>query len=413
MATASITNRNKRGAPSRQLLRGAGIALIGVLVGGLVLQNGAARSIGRTNPALALVFAPNDARNRVLDAAAGITDDAKPDAIIRARMIVEEALLTDATLTNAARTFGITMALKGDGRAATRAMIYAERLSRRDLATEVWLIEDRVQSGDVEGALSRFDVGLRTSQGASPILMPILVNATADRQLIIPIARLLATRPPWLNGYVEVLTRSAPSTDNAAALLAVLARRHVAIDPASLNVFIDRLISEQKFALALQVFDRHFASPGVAFIRNGGFEKPDPGNSLSWTYVSDADRYASRAQSNGGNTAVFRVNADSSGPVLSQLLVLPPGLYALRGTSEIDGTPPRLPAWSLVCTGSSDQSLGVVPIAKSSTAAPFNGTFRVPATGCPAQKLTLTLYATDLRQELNGSIDNMAITRLE
>ncbi|KAB2853346.1 MAG: hypothetical protein F9K41_13785, partial [Sphingopyxis terrae] len=73
-----------------------------------------------------------------------------------------------ATLTNAPLTpralwlIGKAMEIDGDKRGARRAMLQAERISRRDSAVQLWLGADRLRSSAIAPGLRHFDLMIRS-----------------------------------------------------------------------------------------------------------------------------------------------------------------------------------------------------------------------------------------------------------
>jgi hypothetical protein len=143
-------------------------------------------------------------------------------------LLASQALSRSPLSVSAARTLGYAKSLEGDKGGARKAMLYAESLSRRDLPTQMWLIEDRVAANDVPGALRHYDRALSSSALAAPALFPTLSTAVDDPEFTAPIARVLATAPPWRTVFLAQLVDEAKHLDGAARLISALNDRSMA-----------------------------------------------------------------------------------------------------------------------------------------------------------------------------------------
>lgn len=91
----------------------------------------------------------------------------------RARLALARAPLSRTSL----RLVGLAAAAREDIAAADDAMAFADRVSRRDLPTQFWLIERSVQKGDIPAALAHYHAVLSVSPRSRTLLFPILTAA--------------------------------------------------------------------------------------------------------------------------------------------------------------------------------------------------------------------------------------------
>lgn len=229
----------------------AGTVLRGVAAGGVALALGWFSFAGamtnithRRSPDTALRFTSDDAV-----ALASLADRRLAEGGPEATRDVETLRLAHASLKRQAlnpvalRLIGLGASVKGGFAAGRPAMSAANRLTRRDLPTQFWLIEDAVSRGDVSGALNHYDHALRTRPGSQQVLFPVLTAAIEDPVLWPAFARYVREPAPWLgdfarfairNGaqprlFAEFLRRSGglPRDDVFAALEAELLKRLV------------------------------------------------------------------------------------------------------------------------------------------------------------------------------------------
>jgi len=147
------------------------------------------------NPAGAHELAPWDGRNGA--ALAEVLATPAVGDYKRAEAVAETALRQDATAVGAAATLGSTAKISGQAAKSDRLFAYAERLSRRNLATQLWEIENAVSRGDIAGALRHYDIAFRTNVKARELLFPVLSNATDDPEIRAALVATLSQRPLW------------------------------------------------------------------------------------------------------------------------------------------------------------------------------------------------------------------------
>src|SRR3546814_20250863 len=88
----------------------------------------------------------------------------------RAVTIARDALQHDPTAVEAVATLAADAFARGDQAKGERLLAYSQKLSRRDLRTQLMAIELAVAQGDISGALRHYDIALRTKQHAPELL---------------------------------------------------------------------------------------------------------------------------------------------------------------------------------------------------------------------------------------------------
>lgn len=344
----------------------------------------------------------------------------RPAQLDRARAEAELALRREPVNVGASRTLALIAGLSGDQRKADRLLAYAEALSRRDLATEIMLIERKVQANDIPGALEHYDRALRTSPESRDLLLPILVGASADPAIARPIARLLARRPTWRVSFAELLTTQSQAPRTMAYLMLGL---H--LDPqderehAALELGLRRLGEAGDYQDAWNVYAqaRARAAGARGGIRNGDFEADTFGlTPFDWSFVDEPELAAIRQAGDEAQLGfVLSLVSENgrNGEVARQMLLLAPGAYRLSAlVGNVTGDALSRPLLSLSCATGGRAALGQLefPVA-APTGVPLEGHIQVPASGCAAQWLTISL-----RSGLGGApttpwIDSIALSR--
>lgn len=353
----------------------------------------------------AYALAPNDARvaaamsQQILGPQGG-------DATIRARAdrVARAALLADPTSAAAAATLGLNAELRGDRITAQRAFAYAQLLSRRELRTQLWAIENAVGRNDVPRALKHYDIALRTSRYGPDLLFPVLGSAIADATIRNALIQTLATRPIWGSEFVEYVAGNGPAPQATAQLLRGLQQVGVAVPPSAAASVINALVTAGHVDDAWSYYAARHPGADRRRSRDDTFtgETQNP-SAFDWVAVNDGGRTASIQGSNGAGILDFSAPPSIDGVVAQQMQWLPAGRYTLRGKATgIDQPAGSRPFWVLSCA--QGQELGRVELPSSGQqAGAFAGTFVVP-TDCPVQILALTLRSSDTIGGVSGQI---------
>lgn len=99
-------------------------------------------------------------------------------------------------------------------------MNLAESVSARDLSTQLWLIEDAVSQGDVEGALAHYDRALSVHPKAYTQLFPVLASAIREPQVRKALVPFIGRNRPWAYQYLGFSIDRAENPEHVAELLA-------------------------------------------------------------------------------------------------------------------------------------------------------------------------------------------------
>ena len=180
--------RRRSGAVRLRLSRGMMARLVPALLfaiatGWLLVVVSGANIVREVRPDLALGMMPFDARAKAKSAERlSASPRATPAQLREARRLATEALDRDPTIASAWRTLGLVSTLRNRPGAAAGFFHTSERISRRDVPTQLWLIEEAVARNNIPAVLHHYDVALRTSRASHPLLLLILIAATARRR---------------------------------------------------------------------------------------------------------------------------------------------------------------------------------------------------------------------------------------
>lgn len=319
------------------------------------------------------------------------------------------ALRQDATAVAAVATLGLNAQARGDIESARRFFAYSDKLSRRDLRTRLWGIEDAVARDDIPNALRQYDIALRTSRSAPDLLYPVLASAIADADIATALVKTLATRPAWTQSFIEFAAGNGTDPRATAQLFREVSGAAVPISDSARAMVINRLIARQLFDDAWAYYssyshvDRRRARDPQFTVN---LSTPSP---FDWVPMGGDSGIATSIQGNA-QRGVFDFSAPASvgGVLLQQMQMLPPGDYLIEGRSAgIDQPEGSRPYWALTCLEGRELSRLTLPNSAQDEGM-FRGRLAVPS-GCPVQYLRLVARPSNSVGGLSGQINEVAL----
>lgn len=386
------------------------LALVAVGLGSVSIANSLADVIKENDPARAHLLAPGNGKITALLAEKRLGDAAARHAMSETMQLARLAVRQDPTAVQAVTTLGMQAMMQHNPTMAGRLFTYSQHLSRRDLQTQIWAIEDAVTRGNVPDALRHYDIALRTSKRAPDLLFPVLSKAIANTDVRTGLVAILANRPVWGPQFINYLANSNGSPQVSASLLAHLQHAGVQAPGDAVSAVINGLLTEQAFDLAW----RFYASvrPGVdrRRSRNPQFHSDVATPSqFDWTPVNDAGINTSIQRDGQHGIFEFSVPPSVGGTLLTQLQMLPPGRYDLKGhTTGIDQNKQSLPFWIVTCRDG--RALGRVEVPNSAQEdGVFSGQVQIPG-DCPVQTLAFVARSSDGIAGSAGQVDRVQLS---
>jgi hypothetical protein len=386
------------------VLRGV-LALALLMLAGMSLARTAGVVFYKGNAELGHQLAPWDGRVTAFLARSLASSSASERQRARSDDLARRALRQEPTAIAATTALGINALTRNDTPEARVAFGYALSLSRRDLPTQLWAIEDAVARDDVPGALRHYDFALRSSRHAPDLLFPILATAIQDPKVRQAVVTVLLGKPRWSDAFVEFLADRGPRPE-ASALLLLDMRRSGLVVPAGPQAELVDLLARSVSP------DRAWAY--FAQIRSGATrdQSRDPQfnvneaarTTFDWSPLEVPGASSSIQRGDKGGVYDFSVPPSLDGPILQQKQLLPQGAYRLEGISQnIDrssGQPG--PYWVLRCEDGRELGRVDVPAPGRQDGA-FSGRIVVPQ-GCPRQVLTFVARSTGAPAGVSGQI---------
>lgn len=254
----------------------------------------------------------------------------------------------------ALHVLGYYEAAKGNEKRASIYVRLAANQSRRDTLSQLWLIEESVQKGDVREALVHYDLILRVSPEMRTTLYPVLMGALDDRNIRRAMTPYIHSDRDWVQAF---LVHAIANSNNLPALVDLRiesgglsdreAARQQDID------LLQRLMKDKQYQLAQRLYLRlpgakadRLANPDFdALDRDGRF------GPIGWQTISEADSGGGVTDdSNGRAILPVFASAGTTATVASRILFLTPGRYAFAARlSEVQAGQAGFLRWQLRC----------------------------------------------------------------
>lgn len=208
-------------------------------------------------------IAPHDAK--ALANALGSRFDSNPEFKPSARDLADiRATLVEQPLEpKLLGILGLAYEASGGPKRATEVMGVANRASRRDVVSQLYLIESASASGDVQATLRHYNVALLTHPELRETLLPILAAAITFPEVRSAVLPYLKSRVDWSWAFLRVASEKSSVADLKSLLSQV---KGIASDPlnyASLSTVLRRAALEgSREDLA---FFANYLVPGLRF----------------------------------------------------------------------------------------------------------------------------------------------------
>ncbi|RTL82481.1 MAG: hypothetical protein EKK29_16360 [Hyphomicrobiales bacterium] len=407
----------------KQGLRRAPALVLGFFAFGLILcwlifTHSFAAYFARVAPDWALWLDARQATALYSIADAQINPDARPDApqaprhpqkkIEELRKQAELALLADPLSGKNYRLLGQLAELQGSRKLAASAMVAAARHSLHEGYAAFWLMTRALENKNFPSSAYYADVLLRSGTVLPDYVMPplarMLESKGAGEQEVV---KLLAQNPPWRPVFFGLIYNNLSDASVPLKLLMDLRETAAPANVKELNAYQWFLINKRFVELAYYVW-LQFLPPEdlehAGFLFNGDFEKKPSGSPFDWQvppvanvtvdFVAKSEKDADRALLVGFSSGRAEF------PGISQITMLTPGRYKLKGSYKSDLDGPRGVMWMVSCADNKilGQSRHITGLTEDW--AQFEFAFSVPEKGCPVQSLRLGLAARSPSEEL-------------
>lgn len=320
----------------------------------------------------------------------------------------------------ALQLLGTAKAAQGEADAARRLFELSHRMSRRDLGTQLWMIEDAVEREDVAAALVHYDVALRVRRDSSQLLFPVLTAALEDPTLRAPFVPYVDASVPWVGAFFRHAIRA---TERPDALADIAMRAGGLPDTPEFkqenglqSELIARMVTLGQYDAARRFYlSIDGADPAIFQSAELNPATTDPRYApLTWqlTRMDAVQTNAMRSSENGPMTLSSTIASATRGVFARKLLMLPPGRYGFAARQRVaNDTSDAELNWTVTCVDNDGQpgaSLWSGSTVLAGEPRAIEGRFVVPA-GCTRQFLTAGGYGGSGVYGTDVAIDSVAL----
>jgi hypothetical protein len=385
----------------------------GLALAGFTMLSAVANAYASDGPSLVLRLQPDnaDALMRMVDLQIGAQGLAqKPKANWRRDAIV--ALKREPLNPAALRTVALVADARGDRKRAENLMHLSERLSRRDIPTELWLAVDSARQHELKDMLTHIDLLLSSESAAGPLIYPTLTRALADKRLRDELVPLVRNDRPWLRSFLSFSLENNVDPQLVSALVIEAGGLPPGPDYHQYETdLIWALAAKQEYAMASSLV-RRLGRTSQALLADGRLNDETLSTDLGpfgWTASLDPD--ATSAFSGDGQVDA-RIAPSRSGTILQRLFMLPQGTYRVAATARSlnDDSRPTVEIDAYCVGDGASTRLADKRAPVGSGNSRMTVEFAVPA-GCGIQRLTFSAGADDRQVASELSLFDISLSR--
>jgi len=363
-------------------------------------------------------------RNRAVDDAFATIDPDRSIDLGELRAQIISALMRAPLNARALRILGQIDATGNDDAGAAKLMAESARLSLHQSIALYWLMRKSTQDGDYKAAIAYADDLLRTEPNLARYAVPVLAHFADDKTSAAAVEAVLNANPPWRNLFFRLLPESVADARTPLKLLIALKSSPTPPAPEDVSRYLDLLIAHKFYELAYYTWLQflpleELREAGLLF--NGSFELAPSGMPFDWSIQQGSGvtiDIVPRPEAPNRHALLVdflygRVDYHS----VTELVVLPPGMYQFAGDYSGKIVGPRGMKWRVVCANDSHTHLGESQMISGTGSAwkRTDFTFTVPPTDCRAQFVQLDLDARMASEQIvSGSLlfDDLSISRV-
>lgn len=266
----------------------------------------------------------------------------------------------------------------------------SDRLSRRDLATQLFLIEAAVERRDIRAALRHYDTAMRIRESSRGLLLPVLSSAIKSPEIRTELVPYFRDRAPWLGEFIRHSINNSPEPRNVVRLLDEAGGIPEGKFLDTLHAqLLSRLVNEGEFATAADYFrsirpEAREILGSIAMTAESTDAKYTPATWQVFTIASIESMFL--AAPDGGFELTSEIEPGFSGSIARRLAALPAGDYRISAPIRAtDMAPGATVTFQLRCASDVvlDKSIEI------RDGIPFTADFTIPA-GCTTQLLTIS-----------------------
>ena len=310
---------------------------VALLCGLLAFASGSNAVVNVTsdfNPDLALTINPGNAQALAARADSQLANAQARFDVGALWQSVRSSLRTQALTAKSLRLAAVAAELRNNRAQASSLMILSNAASRREIGTQLWMINKAVEENNIPAALLHYDAALRSSDTVQATLFPTLLGALEEPAVRTGFGRLIRSDPPWMQSFLLQSIASSPSSQVIASTVDAAghlpnAEGYRKVEKALVNKLIDQrhVVEARQLYLRLPGHDPRALS-STAFGNDS--EIKNSGN-MGWQLFSGAASGAEwLAESAGGRVRLQAyAGTGEDGHIARKVLYIGPGEYQL------------------------------------------------------------------------------------
>jgi hypothetical protein len=309
-----------------------------------------------------------------------------PNIAIKAPDRAERLLAADPLDPVALTYLGLAADRKGDTSRARTLMTLAVRSDGRALRARLWLLDQDLRHRDYRAAIEHFDRLVRIGPPGTAALINAMAGVVRDPASRAPLARKLATNPPWRASFLYALNQQGVSPDVIYQLTPQdSAKSQVLFEQAALLQSLLKNKEYERAYLAWINFLPESSLKQLGPIYDPQFQKLPGPLPFNWQLTDSAEGSSEFSKPHGLNVSYL---GGSATPLTEQTLLLSPGRYRLTAVASGSDENNQL-SWTITCPGVGEPLQTMKITGLNGNHHRYATQFEVPAAGCGAQRLAL------------------------
>lgn len=302
-----------------------------------------------------------------------------------------------------------------DLRTTRSLMMMSERVSARDLQTQLWLLQDAVSRDNVGETLQHYDRALSVHPKTKALLYPVLSRAISDGNIRVALAPYIRAGRPWAYEYVGYAIDNAAETADVADLMTRAGgSRAVPKNRPLETMMLNTLVVNGRFDAARRyAWGMMRPSEASAVLSDFRFSAATMDSDLrpfTWSTTEDLSIRVTFTPAEGldvtAGSGISAVAAD-------RVMMLPPGKWRFAQKVDLPTLSPMMEAtWSAICMARDGyRSIWTQSIPQQPGQQSYQAVLDIPRE-CQATRFRLTVRGADTQEDSMITIHNVDLTRV-
>jgi hypothetical protein len=318
-----------------------------------------------------------------------------------------ERLLAAVPLDPVALTYlGLAADKKGDSARARALMTLAVRSDGRSLRARLWIMDQDLRRRDYGSAIEHFDRLVRIGPPGTNGLINAMTGIVRDPASHAPLARKLATNPPWRSVFLYALNQRGVSPDVIYQLTPQnTAKSQVLFEQSALLQSLLKNHEYERAYLAWINFLPESSLKQLGPVYDPQFQQLPGPLPFNWQLTDGTEGSSEFGKPKGLNVSYL---GGTAATLTEQTLLLAPGHYRLSVTAAGSDENNQL-SWTVTCPGAGEplQSLKLTGLKDSPQR--YTTQFDIPAANCGAQRLALIGAPVEFPRTAGALIDSVTV----